>query len=145
MALYIQGVLLLADSRLTEAKTCFAKCTEDYECKTHHIFALINQHRYEEAGAAIRRISGRSGRAISNDLAHAKALALINLGDVQGATSAIEQLSITASTPIACTAGAVYWMGGDMASAANALHACAAFSNGLSDLSSSAGRLVRNY
>jgi hypothetical protein len=141
----IQGVLLLADSRLTEATACFAKCAEDYECKMHHIFVLIKQHRYEEAAAATRRIIGRSGSAADNDIAHAKVLALIRLGDVQGAISAISQQSITISTPLACPAGAVYWIAGDMPSAANALHACAAFSHGSPDLRSLAGGMVRNY
>lgn len=140
-----QGRLFLAESKLVEAKACFAQCAEDIECQVHHIFVLISQDRYEEAADAIRRISGRSGRATNSDVTHAKALVLIKLGDVQGAISAIGQLSISASTPVACTAGAVYWMDGDMSAAETALHACASFSRGLTQLLSSAESLVSDH
>ena len=133
---------MLADSRLAEAGVCFAHCAEDDECQKHQAFVLIKQHRYEEAASAIRRIRARSSRTTSADVAHAKALALIRLGDVQGAKSAIAQLSITTSTPVSCTAGAVYWMNGDLSSAANALHACAAFTNRVMQLGVSIGMLV---
>ena len=133
-----QGVLLLADSRPAEAKVCFDQCAEDIECQAHHILALISQDRYEEATKAVRQISSRSGRTTNNDIIHAKALALIKLGDVRGAISAIEQLSISVSTPVACTAGAVYWMDGAMSAAETALHACAAFSRGLKHTTTSA-------
>ena len=140
-----QGKFLLADSRLAEAKACFAKCAEDNECQALQVFTLISQHRYEEAASAIRRISGRAGLVTSDDMANAKALALIKLGDVQSAIYTLGKLPITTYTSVACTAGAVYWMDGDMASAANALHACAAFSHELNaQLVSLAGGMVRD-
>ena len=96
-----QGKFLIADSRLAEAKACFAKCAEEYECQALQVFALISQHRYEEAASAIRRISGRAGHATRDDMANAKALALVKLGDVQGAIYTIEQLPIPTYTSIA--------------------------------------------
>jgi|EP01046_Picozoa_sp_COSAG06_P012831 Flp pilus assembly protein TadD len=126
-----KGTLLLADSRLAEAGVCFAKCAKDDECQLQQAVVLLRQHRYEAANAAIRRMrsprphgehtargddedrrqSNRhrrtAGASTDARILHVHALALVRLGDIQGAVSVISQLgnrdTMTTPTPIACT------------------------------------------